>query len=173
MKESSQLVDNSSYYQSVRESIAEENEYRDMPLQMGVARSRQRSVRLKEEGRDKYQQELERVEKYRQILEEENKLLKAEVAKTEKSSSKLREAEKSSSMLSGEVQGLRSELRAKSSNIESLEKQFKAKIEDYCRLQRVVEGLNDELALERKRVRNFEELYQNIQNKRNLLANSP
>ena len=57
LKESSQLVDNSSYYQSIRESIAEENDYRDMPLQMGVARSRQRSVRLKEEGKDKYQQE--------------------------------------------------------------------------------------------------------------------
>jgi hypothetical protein len=61
LKESSQLADNSSYYQSVRESIAEENDYRDMPLQIGIGRSRQRSVRLKEEGKDKYQQELERV----------------------------------------------------------------------------------------------------------------
>lgn len=42
---------------------------------------------------------------------------------------------------------LKGELKTKSMSIESLEKQFKSKTEDYSKLQRKVESLSDELNL--------------------------
>ena len=64
---------------------------------------------------------------------------------------------------------LKGELQSKTHSIQALEKQYKSKVEDFSKLQRVVESLNDELSLERRRVSKFEELYQNIHAKKNKL----
>jgi flagellin-specific chaperone FliS len=69
------------------------------------------------------------------------------------------------------VEALRGELRGKQTSMDTLERQFKSKAEDYSKLQRIVESLRDELNLERKRVKNFEDLYQSIQEKRIKIIN--